>query len=231
MRNHAWADFWECLLGHDDGPARRWSRSVSVCCSVWCSVLQHVVVCCRVWARALPTPFGVLLLQCICSLPPRLFSDAYCSASGTVLQCVAVRCSVLQYMCLRAAMPVWCICVAACDAVCSSVLQCAAVCEPACLWSVVCCSVCCRVLQCVLLCVCLHGADTVRYVWIWNRSLFYVSVEFLFWYMYILFHMVGVTESGDSILYVYTIRISIHHHDREGWWLDSILLFSLFCII
>ena len=39
--------------------------------------------------------------------------------------------------------------------------------------------------------------------------------------------MVGVTESGDSILYVYTIRISIHHHDREGWWLDSILLFIL----
>ena len=210
------------------------------------------------WARAPLKPFGKCVLQCVVQcvaaccgvlqgMGPCTADAVWCVAVAVyllspteavqwcVLQCewycVAVRCSVLQYMCPRAAMPVWCICVAACDAVCSSVLQCAAVCEPACLWSVVCCSVCCRVLQCVLQCVCLHGADTVRYVWIWNRSLFYVSVEFLFWYMYILFHMVGVTESGDSILYVYTIRISIHHHDREGWWLDSILLFSLFCII
>jgi len=75
-------------------------QSVAVCCSV----LQYVAVCC-----------STLLLSCnrsFFSFSETLFVQ-YCEVSQTdsVLQCVAVCCSVLQ-----------------CVAVCCSVLQCVAVC-------------------------------------------------------------------------------------------------------
>jgi len=96
---------------------------------------------------------------------PRVSRDCW----GTVLQCVAVCCSVLQscvvvsYKTSRLqefpeTIEVLCCSVLQCVAVCCSVLQCVAVCYCAVYCAAVCCSVlqcvavCCSVLQCVAVC-------------------------------------------------------------------------------
>jgi len=85
-----------------------------------------------------------------------------------VLQCVTVRCSVLQgaAMCCSAQ---GCLswtsryrhaqCVAVCVAVCCSVLQCAAIYVAVCCSVLQCVAVCCSVLQCVAVCYSVFKRD------------------------------------------------------------------------
>ena len=75
----------------------------SLYCSLYCSLLQCFAVCCSVNFLSFEKVSEVNLLlnlQCVYSV--------CCNVCGSVLQCVAVRCSALQ-----------------CVAVCCSVMQCA----------------------------------------------------------------------------------------------------------
>ena len=85
-------------------------NTVRGCCSVCCSVLQHVAACCSM-LQHVAACCSVVTTQFENAAPIAVPNVNYQVDRAVVLQCVAVCCSVLQ-----------------CVAVCCSVLQCVAVC-------------------------------------------------------------------------------------------------------